>query len=240
MTEPSVPESRDAPAHLAAMLLQQQPISDLLHKILAVTVTTLRTVSAASVTLAVSEPPGYRTVCASDASARSLDEVQYHEGGGPCVAAARGSGGIARSLPDPEWESFSASAVATGYRSVRSLPLVLEGGTAGSLNLYSSAAGPWDETTIGAVRLIGEQTREVMVSATELSRAEHVNATLRQALETRTVIGQAQGVLMARQGIDAEEAFDVLRRASHRTNRKLRDIATDIVAGLAGGQPGSC
>jgi AmiR/NasT family two-component response regulator len=43
------------------------------------------------------------------------------------------------------------------------------------------------------------------------------------------MIGQAKGILMARQGVSGDEAFDVLRRASQRQNRKLRDVATDVV-----------
>lgn len=46
-------------------------------------------------------------------------------------------------------------------------------------------------------------------------------------------MGPAQGVLMARQSISPGEAFDVLRRASQRTNRKLRDVAAEIVEGVS-------
>ena len=54
---------------------------------------------------------------------------------------------------------------------------------------------------------------------------------MRLAMESRAVIEQAKGVLMAQQGIDAEQAFEVLRGASQRYNRKLRDIARGIVDG---------
>jgi AmiR/NasT family two-component response regulator len=50
------------------------------------------------------------------------------------------------------------------------------------------------------------------------------------AMESRAVIEQAKGVLMAQRHVDAEGAFDLLRDASQRYNRKLRDIATGIVA----------
>lgn len=53
---------------------------------------------------------------------------------------------------------------------------------------------------------------------------------LEEALGSRDTIGQAKGILMARQGLSANEAFDVLRRASQRSNRRLRDIAADVVA----------
>jgi AmiR/NasT family two-component response regulator len=53
--------------------------------------------------------------------------------------------------------------------------------------------------------------------------------TLQEALETRTVIGQAQGILMERLGLSAEEAFGYLRRRSNTDNVKLRDLAAEIV-----------
>ena len=52
---------------------------------------------------------------------------------------------------------------------------------------------------------------------------------LQEALRSRPVIEQAKGILMASQGCDADEAFDTLRRASQRENRKLRDVAVDFV-----------
>ena len=52
---------------------------------------------------------------------------------------------------------------------------------------------------------------------------------LRAALESRSIIGRAQGMLMAREVVSSDEAFHILRRASHRANRKVREIADDIV-----------
>ena len=56
------------------------------------------------------------------------------------------------------------------------------------------------------------------------------NQHLQAALESRDVIGQAKGILMARESISADEAFDILRRASQRSGRKLRDIAAQLIA----------
>jgi len=47
-------------------------------------------------------------------------------------------------------------------------------------------------------------------------------------LSTRDVIGQAKGILMERQRLSAGDAFDLLRRASQRLNRKLADIAEHL------------
>jgi AmiR/NasT family two-component response regulator len=52
---------------------------------------------------------------------------------------------------------------------------------------------------------------------------------MEEALQSRDLIGQAKGILMAREGITADQAFDMLRRASQRLNVKLRDVAGGIV-----------
>ena len=54
---------------------------------------------------------------------------------------------------------------------------------------------------------------------------------LRDALDTRPVIDQAKGMLIARHGCSAEEAFEMLSAASQRENRKLRDVAVAMVQG---------
>jgi AmiR/NasT family two-component response regulator len=58
---------------------------------------------------------------------------------------------------------------------------------------------------------------------------------LTTALETRDVIGQAKGILMVREGLTADEAFDILARASQRMNIKLRDVAAQVVASMVRG-----
>ena len=70
----------------------------------------------------------------------------------------------------------------------------------------------------------------VITILTSVDQCLGVISQLQAALESRDVIGQAKGILMARQGLSADEAFDVLRRASQRTNRKLRDVAAEVAA----------
>jgi AmiR/NasT family two-component response regulator len=50
-----------------------------------------------------------------------------------------------------------------------------------------------------------------------------------RALDSRAVIAQAKGILMGRHGLSADAAFDLLSKESQLTNRKLRDIAQDLV-----------
>jgi hypothetical protein len=68
------------------------------------------------------------------------------------------------------------------------------------------------------------------LSALQRHLREHELAEqLRRGLDSRTVIGQAQGIVMARAGLNEREAFEVLRRASQHRNIKLREIAAYVV-----------
>lgn len=68
---------------------------------------------------------------------------------------------------------------------------------------------------------------------------EAVNREVREALRamagTRPLIEQAKGALMLAYGLAADEAFAVLRRYSQRTNVKVRELAQELTAALAGG-----
>ncbi|MGH3413818.1 MAG: ANTAR domain-containing protein [Marmoricola sp.] len=96
------------------------------------------------------------------------------------------------------------------------------------------------ERTLGALNLFSRSAREFGAGARDHARvfAAHAAATLltvgeRQdlhiAVDSRTTIGQAQGILMERYELDAAQAFSVLRRLSQSTNRKLHDVAGDVV-----------
>jgi AmiR/NasT family two-component response regulator len=98
------------------------------------------------------------------------------------------------------------------------------------LNLYSlTDQAPLDSAATSA-RLLAAFAAVMLANAAHLTEVETTNARSRRGLDTHGVIAQAKGILMSRQGISSEDAFDILRRASQRTNRKLRDIATELVA----------
>jgi AmiR/NasT family two-component response regulator len=69
-----------------------------------------------------------------------------------------------------------------------------------------------------------------LANATAFHRATDLVANLTRALDHRDIIGQAKGILIAQQRVTADQAFDILRRASQRSNRKLFELAADIVA----------
>ncbi|MEO5839455.1 MAG: ANTAR domain-containing protein [Acidimicrobiales bacterium] len=68
-----------------------------------------------------------------------------------------------------------------------------------------------------------------MANAEIHERTNALVTQLNEALASRSVIDQARGVLIERMGGTADEAIDTLKKRSQRENRKLRDIATEMV-----------
>jgi GAF domain-containing protein len=184
---------------------------------------------AASVTLLLDGHP--RTSGASAVPAAALDGTQY-ESGGPCVEAARD--GQARNVVIAEharrWPEYAAHAANLGIESSLSVPLSVDLQPRGALTIYSAFPAPLGADEERLAELLARQASATLACASALEAAERMTAQLREALETRDLIGQAKGILMERESCAPEEAFDMLRRASQRTNRKLRDVANDLVS----------
>lgn len=165
------------------------------------------------------------TPAATDDVPRRVDAIQYETGEGPCPDAIRDhevfeSGDLGR---ERRWPRFAPRAQReTGITSMMCFRLFVEGGTLGALNLQSKAADAFDEKsrTVGLVFAAH--------AAVALSSAMH-DEQMEEALQSRDLIGQAKGILMAREGVTADQAFDMLRRASQRLNVKLRDVASEVV-----------
>lgn len=219
---------------MGSVVFGQQPVESILDL---VTVLTARTVgSARAVGITMGGTKGPYTSNATGEVARTLDQAQYAAGRGPCVQVLEGEGDFVNERlveAGGEWPEFSTAAQVEEVHSVMSVPLRVREQTVGVLNIYGAEDRPFtgDEETTG--RLLAEQAAIVVANAMAFAGAEELNSNLERAVQTRDLIGQAKGILMARQGCSAEEAFDVLRRASQRTNRKLHEIAATIVDSVA-------
>lgn len=216
-------------AEPAGLALPTMSATDLLGLIVELAVQVVEGVDGASVSVFQRAGPGFHTSNASSPTIRSIDEAQYEKAEGPCVEAIRTAGEVTVSLPIGRWPAFARRAAEEGIASVSSLPLIAAEQTVGALNLYSTSERELGGDALMAGRALAAQAALVLTNAAALTLAELTNQQLREALQTRDMIGQAKGILMARQRIDPDGAFDILRRASQRTNRKLRDVAADIV-----------
>jgi transcriptional regulator with GAF, ATPase, and Fis domain len=213
---------------LAGLVLSGQTMSGLLDLIVNLAVSVLDGVDQASVSAVHRDGERLETSNSTSADIRDIDEAQYAEAKGPCVQAIRTASEVVIELPVGKWPVFSERAIQGGIRSVTSLPLTAAGHTGGALNLYSTTVTALTADTLTTARALAAQGAVVLANASALAVAEMTNQQLQEALETRDLIGQAKGILMARQRVNSDTAFDMLRRASQRTNRKLRDVAAGI------------
>jgi GAF domain-containing protein len=163
-------------------------------------------------------------------TALHLDEVQYETGEGPCLASIRHRGVERVSVgADARWPVFAAAAAEEGVRAVLALPLGNGEGVLGSLNLYSETAPAYDGAAEEVAGRFADQLGVAVARVTLYVEGYELAHQLAEAMQSRAVIEQAKGILMAAERCGPEAAFDILRRASQNHNRKLRAIATDIV-----------
>ena len=166
------------------------------------------------------------TIASSDDIARSADRLQYDTGEGPCLSAAED--GCTYAMfdvhDDTRWPTFSSAlASRTPVRSVLSFQLASKESAA--LNLFADAAGAFDAESMVTGTIFAAHTS----SAVALYEAEDRADNLQAALESSREIGAAIGVLMSYHRVTREVAFELLRSASQRLNRKLRDVAGEVV-----------
>jgi GAF domain-containing protein len=169
----------------------------------------------------------------TDQEAPEIDAAQYESGAGPCLDSWR-TGTIVR-LDDMEaatqtYPEFARNAREHGVHSSLSLPLVAGDESVGALNLYARVPNGFTEEDEATGSVLASAAAIVLVNASAYWQATQLSEQLGQAMQSRAVIEQAKGILMARSPhLSPDDAFDLLRKASQRENVKLRDIAQRIV-----------
>ena len=216
--------------NLNRVVLGGRPLSEVLDEIVTIAAQGIPGAEATSITLLRGEQAF--TAAYSGDMALAADELQYERGYGPCMDAGRGN--VVLRIDDmaeeTRWPDYTKKVLGVGVRSSLSVPLPYQGSSIGALNNYSSqpAAFATPEALRAGIE-VAEAVAVAVVNADAHAQVVDQAHHMRLAMESRAVIEQAKGVLMAQRGVDAEQAFDLLREASQRYNRKLRDIAVGIV-----------
>jgi len=165
------------------------------------------------------------TVAATNPLVAELDKVQLEHGQGPdidMIADPRASVLVEDTETDERWPQWCAAVAANGVRSMLGTRLHTTSSTIGSLNLYDPRPGHFTEEDRDVAHIFARH------AAVALSAARDT-ANLWKAIDARRLIGQAQGILMERFGIDDEQAFAVLRRYSQDHNVKLHVVAQRLI-----------
>ena len=176
-----------------------------------------------------------RTAVFTDDAAPQIDAAQYETGVGPCLDAFRYQQvfRIDDMEKDMQWPPFSEAAGALGIQSSLSLPLSARHEGVGALNVYSWSRAAFSEDDVEVGLQFATHAAIVLANAQAYWDARQLGEDMAEALKSRATIEQAKGILMAAQRCSADEAFQLLVRASQRENRKLREVAGEIVSRTA-------
>jgi GAF domain-containing protein len=171
--------------------------------------------------------PGQRpeVMALTDSKVAELYRQQIRAGTGPLISAIKQSEAVL--IPDVltecRWSrEWAAQLLRAGVRSVIHLPLMSGGHPSAVLSLYSARPEAFTADDVAVAHILARHAAVAIASA----RRE---ANMVTAVDARKLVGQAMGILMERYNLDADRSFEVLKRYSQATNRKLRDVAQELI-----------
>jgi transcriptional regulator with GAF, ATPase, and Fis domain len=217
---------------LSELRLSNQTLDSIIGRIGDVALQTLRGWDAIGASLV--EGDRVATYGTNDPRINRVDQAQYDSGRGPCVDATADDEFKyfdGTEVP-PRWRQFSEAAADADVYSVVSFPLRVDGKVMGALNFYSRERDALRRGQREEGTLFAAQAAVTLANAKALIERGQKVGQLEEALETRTIIGQATGLLMAQEGLTSDEAFQKLVTVSQNANIKLRDIAQRYVQSL--------
>jgi GAF domain-containing protein len=216
-------------AELSRLLVNEEALDDTLQRVADLVCRNVGGADVAGVTLLRDGRP--TTAVFTDRTSPDIDAAQYETGSGPCLDAFRHQRvfRIDSTADDDVWPEFSLAAAEHGMRSTISLPLGVRGNAIGALNLYSREPAAFSDDAEHVGMLFAAQASVALANAQLYDSTYRMTQQLQEALVSRAVIDQAKGMLMQEYGIGGDEAFERLRKQSQQQNRKLRELAQEMV-----------
>src|SRR5215203_1561282 len=174
-----------------------------------------------------------RWASASDQTAQSVEDGQERLAQGPCAVAfsQRLPAAIRDLRTEPDWQEFTQVLVSEGVCAALSVPVELDGGVIGTLDIYARQARDWDPSEVAALQAYAGLVASLLSAATTAQVRGRLADQLQAALAHRWLIGQAKGVLMGREKLDAQAAFERLRGSARSSTRRRADGAREVTAG---------
>ena len=211
------------------LLLAEEDLESTLRVVAEVAVRTVPGCDCAGVT--VVENDEVESSACTDQLCAEIDRDQYVTGEGPCVDAIRHNAvmRLGNAVRDERWPRFGPLAERHGVESVLGTPLEVKGRIMGALNLYGESPEAFVDEDVELAALLATHAAVVLTNAQAFESANREAEHLAKALESRGVIERAKGILIEREKCSADEAFQMLVRASQTLNRKLRHVAEEVV-----------
>ncbi|VXB97026.1 GAF domain-containing protein [Arthrobacter sp. 9AX] len=188
--------------------------------------------------LTLHRPKKGAAVAGSDSRARLLDEVQNAFNDGPSLSAIENRQCVV--VPDValerRWPRYISAAARQGIHSILAVPLQMEDGARVMLSLYSLRPRAFDGDDSARAEAFAVHASRAMRLALRITGLQQARDDMAAAMQSRTVIDVATGVLMAQNSCGQDEAFQIMRTASNNANVKLRELAGHITDALSSRQ----
>jgi GAF domain-containing protein len=175
-------------------------------------------------------------VAATDERGFLLETLQEERGRGPCVDALTFDKVIWTSdlRTDERWPALVPELPDAGVRAVLGLPIHTGRLPVGSLNVYRDQPSEWSSAEIDALRAYATVIEGVLHAELQVRKRDELAEQLQHALDHRVLIERAVGVTMGREGIDAVTAFNRLRASARSSERRVADVAAELLAQIPG------
>ncbi len=175
------------------------------------------------------------TVACSSDEARMLDEIQYGFGDGPCLhAISTGTTVVVDDVrTDGRWPDYFEAVADHEYFAMMGVPLVLGPESGAALNFYAASPSTFSTSTQALAESFAAQAAKALQMVLRVSKHANTSSNVMAAMESRTTIDIAIGIIMGQNRCTQAEAYTMLNRASNAQNIKVREIAQRIVGGIS-------
>jgi transcriptional regulator with GAF, ATPase, and Fis domain len=216
-------------AAMTSALVQPYDVTDLLAALLQQTATALQ---AQAVGVLVMQGTGELELLASTSHAMSeLEIYQAQTEEGPCVDAmrlVRPVTVIGKRELQSRWPTIGAAMTAAGFRTVHAEPLRWHGRALGGLNVFFTIDRELDDEAKALLTAFADITTLALVQ-TQAPSDRELQAHIRAALDARTLVEHAKGVLVQTQNLDPDEAYAVLRSLAGDQGLTVTEMARSLV-----------
>jgi GAF domain-containing protein len=132
---------------------------------------------------------------------------------------------------EPQWGKITDVVTGQEMRAALSVPVQLEGGPIGSLDLYSAQPRDWEQVEISAAQVYAALAATLLAQAVGAQVKGRLAEQLQVAFAHRTRIERAKGMLMVQERIDDAAAFERLRSVARSSRRPLIEVVDEVLGG---------
>jgi GAF domain-containing protein len=229
MTDPQHMKPTDAFAELGRIDFRETEVGTVLAKVADLAKRTISGADEVSITLVGAA--GAHTAAFTGERAVTVDEWQYQQGHGPCLAAAAAN--ITVTVPDmageSRWPDWADRAIDAGVHSSMSIGLPVRECVSGAVNVYATKPHAFDDDAVLLAETFGGYASVAMANA-HLYNTATLGDQAHAAMDRRALIDQAKGIIMAERRCTSDEAFAILAKVCQYSGRDLGDVAAVLVA----------